>query len=62
MDDIHAAVRSLMRPGELPAASIVIQAIARDPTPDSAVVALDWVDHFEGDEPRTRRWVRDPSV
>jgi hypothetical protein len=62
MDDIQAAVRPLMRPGELPAASIVIQAIARDPTPDSALVALDWVDQFEGDEPRTRRWVRDPSA
>lgn len=37
------------------AAVLLIQAIAREPEPHEADEVLDWVDHFEGDSPKTRR-------
>lgn len=47
--------------GSATRATLLIQAIERHPWPDSATASLDWVDLFEGDEPRTRRQLRDPS-
>lgn len=35
--------------------TLLIQAIDRDPHPQDATVALDWVELFEGDEPPSRR-------
>lgn len=43
-------------------AGVLIQAIARDPLPDLAVVALDWVDAFEGETPAERRRTTDPHA
>lgn len=57
--DIENEIKHLRRQNELPAASLVVQAIDRDPTSDTATVALDWVDSFNGDEPRTRRVLQD---
>lgn len=62
VDEIRTAVTPLERPGELPAASLVIQAIDRDLMPESAAVVLDWVDLFPGSEPRTRRRPCDDSL
>ncbi len=55
VEEIRRAVAPLERPGDLPAVSLVIQAIDRDPMPESAAIVLDWVDLFPGPEPRTRR-------
>jgi hypothetical protein len=62
LDEIRTAVVPLARPGETPTTSILIQAIDRDPAPENATIALDWLDQFTGDEPRTRRWVRDRGL
>jgi hypothetical protein len=40
---------------------LLVQAINRDPSPDDATVALDWVHLYDGDSPPTRRQPRDPS-
>lgn len=61
MDDIQNEIKHLLRPGELPAASLLIQAIDRDLIWEAATVALDWVDLFDGDEPRTRRVIQDSN-
>ncbi len=53
--EIRAAVTPLEQPGGLASASLVIQAIDRDPMPEEATVVLDWTDLFPGAEPRTRR-------
>jgi hypothetical protein len=45
-----------------PRASVLIQALAHDPLPDLAAVALDWVDAFEGDTPTARRQTKLPEV
>jgi SMODS-associated and fused to various effectors sensor domain len=42
-------------------AVLLVQALDRDPWPESATVNLDWVDLFEGDEPVERRQLRDPA-
>jgi hypothetical protein len=54
-DEVRRAIEPLRRAGDLPAASLVIQAIDRDPMPETATVVLDWTDFFPGAEPRTRR-------
>ncbi len=45
-----------------PQATLLIQEIDRDPWPESATAAVDWVDLFEGIEPRARRQTRDPRA
>ena len=44
----------------VPQATLLIQEINHDPWPESATAAVDWVDLFMGDEPRVRRYTRDP--
>lgn len=41
-------------------ATLLVQAIERDPWPEAATVALDWVDLFQGDTPNERRQLKDP--
>jgi CBASS immunity sensor of nucleotide second messenger signals len=41
--------------------TLLVEAIDHAPWPDAAQVRLDWVNLFEGDEPRARRQLRDPS-
>ena len=55
IDDLHRAVEPLKRSDDLPAASLLIQAIDHDPMPDFATIVLDWTDKFPGEEPKTRR-------
>ena len=45
-----------------PQATLLIQELDQDPWPESATVAVDWVDLFEGIEPRARRQTRDPRA
>jgi hypothetical protein len=44
-----------------PRAVLVIQALDHEPVTGDATVVLDWVDYFSGEEPRTRRGVRQPG-
>ncbi|MCH7923117.1 MAG: SAVED domain-containing protein [Nitrospinae bacterium] len=55
VEEIRKEVESLNLRKEEPVAMLLVQAIERDPMPESATLALDWVDLYEGDEPRTRR-------
>ena len=45
-----------------PRMTVLIQAIDRDPLPELADVALDWVDAFEGEEPGSRRRTTSPDA
>ncbi len=45
-----------------PHAILVISAIDRDPHPEDATVALDWVEHFDGATAYDRRGTRDPNA
>ncbi|MDT4995303.1 MAG: hypothetical protein QOC94_2760 [Actinoplanes sp.] len=45
-----------------PRAVLLLQAIDRDPHPDDATVALDWVDLYDGDEPAVRRSPKNPEA
>lgn len=55
--DIHQAVAGLQR--EAPSALLIVQAIDTDPHADEATVALNWVDRYDGDDPRARVVPRD---
>lgn len=59
--DVNAAVdeRGLRRVD--PSAILVIEAIDSDPHVDEATVALNWVDLYAGDQPRTRVQPRDAA-
>jgi hypothetical protein len=46
---------------ERSAGSLLIQCLAPDPWPEAATAAVDWVGLFDGDEPATRRQLRDPD-
>ena len=60
--ELRDAVEPLKQPGDLPTASILVQAIDRDLMPEAATVVLDWVDLFPGDEPRVRRQPLDRAL
>lgn len=53
--DLRRTVEHLKRTDDLPAASLLIQAIDRDPLPDASTIVLDWANSFPGDEARVRR-------
>ena len=55
LPELHRAVEPLRRSDNLPAASLLVQALDRDPMPEAASIVLDWVDLFPGNEPRIRR-------
>jgi len=52
----------LQRENGLPKASLFVQAIDRDLSTETATIVFDWVDYFQGDEPRTRRVLRDTTL
>ncbi|GEM_PF-606075 len=60
-DDINKEVERMRLHADDPRAVLLVQAINRDPNPEDATVALDWVDLYEGDTPPTRRQPRDPA-
>ena len=61
-DELRRAVKPLVRPGNPPTASILVQAIDRDPVPRAAKIVLDWFDLFPGSEPRDRHWPLDSAL
>jgi len=60
-DDITKEVERMRPHANDPRAVLLVQAINRDPNPDDATVALDWVDLYDGDSPPTRRQPRDTA-
>ena len=60
--ELYRAVEPLTRPGDLPAASILVQAIDQDPMPETATTVLDWSSSFPGSEPRVRRLPIDQAL
>lgn len=60
--ELQEATEPLKRPQELPTASLLMQVLDRDPLPENALIALDWVDYFPGNEPRTRRRPTDDAL
>ncbi len=59
---LRLAVEPLKQSGDSPTASILVQAIDRDPMPENATIVLDWVDSFPGNEPRVRRLLSNPAL
>jgi len=55
----HIRERNLA--AERSAGSLLIQCLSSDPWPEAATAALDWVGLFNGDEPATRRQLRNPE-
>ncbi|SRR6266545_2695294 len=61
IEEIRAEIDNLDLRMTEPRAVLLVQAIARDPHPDDATVALDWVDLYEGDSPPMRRRPKDAA-
>ena len=60
--EVKDEVKGLLRMGETPSAALLIQAIDRDPMPETATIVLEWIDFFSGTEPRTRRALIDNAL
>jgi hypothetical protein len=60
-DDVNTEVDRRRLRATDPRAVLLVQAINRDPSPDDATLALDWVELYEGDSPPARRQPRDPA-
>ena len=60
--ELRRAVEPLKRTDDLPAASLLVQTIDRDPMPEVATIALDWASLFPGREPRERRLPTDRAM
>lgn len=61
-DDLAAELDQRKLRGKDAYATLLVDGIDRDPWPDSAVVRLDWVDLFVGDDPRERRQLKEPRL
>ena len=59
---LQNTVEHLKRPDGLPAASLLIQAIDRDPMPEASTIVLDWANLFPGGEARVRRLPQDQAL
>jgi hypothetical protein len=44
-----------------PRATLLVQSLSPDSWPETATAAVDWVDLFDGDDPASRRQLRDPA-
>jgi SMODS-associated and fused to various effectors sensor domain len=60
-DDIADAVQRLGLRVTDPRAVLVIQALDHELVTGDATVVLDWIDYFSGEQPRSRRGVRQPA-
>lgn len=60
-DEFRAEIERRGLGGDSSYSTLVVEAIDRAPWTDAGQVRLDWVDLFAGDEPRTRRQLRDPE-
>jgi hypothetical protein len=61
-DGMRNLVERLGLAAPAPRATLLVQAIDRDSWPDSATATVDWVDYFDGSEPRERRQLIDPEL
>lgn len=59
---LRKTVEHLKRPDDLPAATLLIQAIDQDPMPEASTIVLDWANLFPGDEARVRRLPHDQAL
>ena len=59
---LRKTVEHLKRPDDLPATTLLIQAIDQDPMPEASTIVLDWANSFPGDEARVRRLPRDQAL
>ena len=60
--ELRQAVEPLKQLDDSPTASILIQMIDRDPVPMDATITFDWLDLFQGDEPKVRRLPSDSAL
>lgn len=60
-DDVREIAKARGLLSDVRRGSLLVQAIARDAFPEAATANVDWVELFEGNEPRERRQVRDPD-
>lgn len=60
--EIRQALSPLRQSDDPPTASILIEAIDRDPVSEMATIVLNWTNYFPGSEPRVRRQVSDPTL
>lgn len=51
----------LQLPAGTPRATLLVQSLTHDPWPETATAAVDWVDLFDGDDPASRRQLKDPA-
>jgi hypothetical protein len=61
-ENIADAVQRLGLRAANPKAVLVVQALEHEPVTGDATIVLDWVEHFSGEEPRTRRGLRQPEA
>ncbi len=59
---LRKTVEHLKRPDDLPTATLLVQAIDRDPMPEASTVVLNWTASFPGDETRVRRLPDDQAL
>jgi hypothetical protein len=62
IDELSSEVGALGITDHPASGVLVIQALDRSHLADGAAVAVDWVEHFRGDEPRVRREPTDPGL
>lgn len=60
-DAMRAICAELNLHAGLPRATLLVQALANDPWPESATASVDWVTLFEGEDANARRQLRDPE-
>lgn len=60
-DELRSEIERRGLGGDNSYSTLVVEAIDRAPWADAGQVRLDWVDLFEGDEPRARRQLREPG-
>lgn len=60
-DAMRAICAKLNLHAEPPRATLLVQAIASDPWPESATASVDWVGLFDGEDANARRQLRDPD-
>lgn len=61
-DEIRKILQGMKAAEERPYGTFLVQAIESDSSPENATVALNWVDQFEGDDPRSRRQLKNPDL
>lgn len=62
IEDLRLEVAALGIADHPASGLLVLQALDRSPLADGSAVAVDWVDHYQGDEPRVRRELTNPGL